>query len=347
MRVPVDPQTGGAAGRAARVTSLLAADAFDVGAGRLVHTQTSPGAEARTFVLGGAGQRRIADERPLAEGTTRVSSAAVSPDGRWIAYTATRGTERDIHVVAFGGGSPRVLASSPATEEWPTWSPDGSRLTFAREDSTGRRVVMADARSGAAQRVGSVPGPGVGPADDVDAHGGIAAPRWSASGRHIAYYAQDLRRVAVVNLQRRTESVVRVPESVGVGYFSVVPSPNGTQLLASTIAPPDERATLWLVFGNGRRWRRIAAPSGETLPVAWQRNGWIYLVRNRGLPTSHGAEHLELWRMRGPLGRPELYAPLPEGCGMPVSISADATRGVCSYVRVESDLYVTANFAER
>jgi hypothetical protein len=71
-------------------------------------------------------------------------------------------------------------------------------------------------------------------------------------------------------------------------------------------------------------------------------------VRNRGLATDHGSVHLELWRMRGPLGRPQLYAPLPEGCGMSVSISADATRGVCSYFRVESDLYVSqGNFRDR
>jgi dipeptidyl aminopeptidase/acylaminoacyl peptidase len=207
--------------------------------------------------------------------------------------------------------------------------------------------MLADARAGAPQRIGSLPGPGASTADALDARSASAAARWSASGRHVAYYASDLRRIALVNLQRRTESVVRLPDNVGTGHLVVVPSPNGTQLIASTRAGPEEPAALWLVFGNGRRWRRIPGPFGETLPVAWHRNGWIYLVRNRGLATDHGSVHLELWRMRGPTGRPELYAALPEGCGVSVSISADAARGVCNYVRVESDLYVASNFAGR
>lgn len=337
MRVAVDGQSGRAAGDAARVTSLLAADAFDVGRNnRLVHTQTSPGAQALTFVLGGAAPRRTVEQHALSEGTSRLDGAVVSPDGRWVAYSAARGAERDIHVVAFGGGSARVLATSRAREDAPAWSPDGSRLTFAREDSAGRRLMVADARSGVAQRTGSLPGPAV---SDV-----ATAGRWSASGRHIAYYADDLKRIALINLQRRNESTVRVPDYVGRGHFGVVPSPNGTQLLATTADSAEDQRLLWLVFGNGRRWRQIRTPFGETLPVAWHRNGWIYLVRNRGVATDHGAVHVELWRMRGPTGRAELYAALPEGCGMSVSISADATRGVCNYVRVESDLYVASSF---
>jgi eukaryotic-like serine/threonine-protein kinase len=342
MRVRIDAQSGRAATNAARVTSLLASAGFDLGRdNQLVHTQTSRDAPLRTFMFGGAGARRqVVEEHPLTEGTAPLHSAAISPDGRWVAYVAARGPERDIHVVAFGGGSARVIAASPAREEAPAWSPDGTRLTYAHQDSIGRRVMLADAHTGAPRPIGSLRGPGTSSAEVL---GASTPARWSASGRHIAYYADDLRRIALVNLQRRSESVVRLPDNVGTGLV-VVPSPNGTQLIASTRPRPDEGAALWLVFGNGRRWRRISGPFGEAFPVAWHRNGWIYLVRNRGLATDHGAVQLELWRMRGPTGRPELYAALPEGCGLSVSISADGSRGVCNYVRVESDLYVASNF---
>jgi Tol biopolymer transport system component len=335
MRVGIDTQAGRSTDNAARVTSLLAADGFDIGRNnRLVHTQTSRGAPLRTFVLGGAGAaRRVVEEQPLSEGTARLGGASISPDGRWVAYSAARGAERDIHVAAFGGGSARVIAASRAPEDAPAWSPDGLRLTFARDDSAGRTVILADARNGSGRRVGSLPGPG---------SPGAVAP-WSASGRHIAYYAQDRRRIVLLNLQRRNESVIRLPENVGTGQF-LVSSPNGTQLVASTRVGPDDQPALWLVFGNGRRWRRIPGPFGEAYPIAWHRNGWIYLVRNRAMATDHGAAHVELWRMRGPTGRPEFFAALPEGCGLSVSISTDASRGVCNYVHVESDLYVSSSF---
>jgi Tol biopolymer transport system component len=335
IRARIDTTTGRTAGAPARVTSLLAADAFDVSAnGRLVHTQATPSAPALTFMLGGS-PRRAVEEHPLREGTARVDAATVSPDGRWVAYSAGQGAQQDIHVVAFGGGSARILTDSRGRDFGPAWSPDGTRLTYTHEDSAGRRLMIADARTGIAQRSGSLPGPAAGEV--------VTAARWSASGRHIAYYADDLRRIAFINLQRRTESMVRVPEYVGRGYFAVVPSPNGTQLIATTKDSAEADPLIWLVFGNGRRWRQINGPAGETLPIAWHRNGWIYVVRNRGVATEHGAAHVELWRMRGPTGRAELYAALPQGCGMSVSISADATRGVCNYVRVESDLYVASS----
>jgi serine/threonine-protein kinase len=331
LRVAVDRQSGRPVGNAVRVTALLAADAFDVGRGnRLVHTQTSRGPSLRMFVLGGAnGSRRVIEEQPLSEGGAHLDGASISPDGRWVAYSATRGTDRDVHVVAFGGGLARAIAASAAVEDAPAWSPDGSRLTLGRQDTAARRVLIADVRSGSVERVGSLPAfPGAG-------------ARWSASGRHVTYYAHDERRIVHANLQRGSESIIGLPEHVGTGATLVVPSPNGTQLIASTRVGADD-AALWLVFGNGRRWRKIEGPFGKAFPIAWHRNGWIYLVRDRGVATEHGAAHLELWRMRGPTGRPEFFASLPEGCGLLVSLSADALRGVCNYVRVESDLYVAS-----
>jgi serine/threonine-protein kinase len=339
MRVSFDPSAGLPAGNAQRVTSLLAADNFDIGRdGRLVHTQISRGPQAVTFVIGARAPRAPVEQNPLSVASTPIDGAVISPDGRWVAYSTGQGLARDVHVVAVGGGSARVLAGGSEREAAPSWSADGARLTYAQEDSAGRRVMSADARTGIAQRVGSLAGPG--------GQRGATQARWSASGRHIAYYADDLQRIALVNLQRRNESMVRVPEYVGRGHVGVIPSPNGTQLLAITRDTTEDRPLVWLVFGNGRRWRQIRGPAGEWVPIAWHRNGWIYLVRNRAVATGHGAAHVELWRMRGPTGRAERYATLPEGCGMSVSISSDATRGVCDYVRVESDLYVASSVGE-
>lgn len=82
---------------------------------------------------------------------------AVASSGRWIAYVLTDlDDEWNIqegrptgHVVvqALGAqpGPPRALTAGATRSAFPTWSPDGSRLAFIREDSGGGRAVVWDA----------------------------------------------------------------------------------------------------------------------------------------------------------------------------------------------------------
>lgn len=77
------------------------------------------------------------------------SKPAVSPDGRWIAYTgyATTGrsyTVEDLHIVATAGGTPRVL--SGLFERDPInlrWAADGSGVYFDADDRGSRNVHVA------------------------------------------------------------------------------------------------------------------------------------------------------------------------------------------------------------
>ncbi len=76
---------------------------------------------------------------------TNVSSPAMSPDGRWVAFTVTTVREAqnarhaEVWMVASDGGEP-VRLTSPGTESSnPRWSPDGSYLFFSsrREGGSG------------------------------------------------------------------------------------------------------------------------------------------------------------------------------------------------------------------
>ncbi len=67
---------------------------------------------------------------------TNLSSPAMSPDGRWVAFTVTTVKEEEnkrhseVWMVAAAGGEP-VRLTSPGTESSnPRWSPDGAYLVF-------------------------------------------------------------------------------------------------------------------------------------------------------------------------------------------------------------------------
>ena len=60
-----------------------------------------------------------------------ASGPHFSPDGLWIAYTATYAGNADVYVIPTAGGQPRRLTWHPARDEVDGWSPDGKRILFA------------------------------------------------------------------------------------------------------------------------------------------------------------------------------------------------------------------------
>jgi dipeptidyl aminopeptidase/acylaminoacyl peptidase len=97
---------------------------------------------------------------------TTVSNPAVSPDGKWVAFTVTtlRESENKRHaevwMIAADGGEP-IRMTSPSTESSnPRWSPDGKLLLFSssRPNSKARTWgLRMDRPSGEAFEVDSLP----------------------------------------------------------------------------------------------------------------------------------------------------------------------------------------------
>lgn len=65
----------------------------------------------------------------------------LSPDGRFVAYSSGLGFDKDIVVMERSTGTVRRLTDGPSEDSAPAWSPDGERIVFQREDSTGNRDV--------------------------------------------------------------------------------------------------------------------------------------------------------------------------------------------------------------
>jgi Tol biopolymer transport system component len=70
-----------------------------------------------------------------------------SPDGRLIAFTEWRTTDKKIYVIPANGGSPMLLLSGDFNPSDPTWSPDGKSIAYSGvsiQDGTGTEVRILD-----------------------------------------------------------------------------------------------------------------------------------------------------------------------------------------------------------
>ena len=109
---------------------------------------------------GGEWSRETGDRNP-----------AVSHDGKWIAFT-----RNGVHVGRLGSASRRLTDSGRNVDVHPSWSPDGSRIVFARREGAGDASqvgLYVVNRDGAGLRRLT--------RDDDD------SPSWSPGGTTIAY----------------------------------------------------------------------------------------------------------------------------------------------------------------
>jgi Tol biopolymer transport system component/DNA-binding winged helix-turn-helix (wHTH) protein len=102
-----------------------------------------------------------------------------SPDGRSIAFSAEADGAGGLFAVAPDGSGLRRLSTAPPLampDHQPAWSPDGSRLAFARQDpADGTRDLYEIASGGAAQRITAL---------RLHRLHGLA---WAADGRDLVY----------------------------------------------------------------------------------------------------------------------------------------------------------------
>ena len=95
--------------------------------------------------------------RPLTDDTSRrKTTPAWSPDGRWIAYTGSRGGPgsdifvigaADARTVPVTTGEPAITKLGPPANYRPMWLPDSSRVAFLSSDGQRTRLRVADVTS--------------------------------------------------------------------------------------------------------------------------------------------------------------------------------------------------------
>jgi Tol biopolymer transport system component len=163
--------------------------------------------------------------RPLTDDTSRRKTTPVfSPDGRWIAYTASRGgAGTDIWVMnAADGRSMPVTTGDPAITKAaapanfrPNWMPDSARVAFLNNDAGKTTLQVADLLSRRPEPLMDL-GP-LGPRDDArrSAINPALDFRLSPDAKQIAFSMTDpATGIPRVNLRRVGEAETR-PLSAG------------------------------------------------------------------------------------------------------------------------------------
>ncbi len=114
-----------------------------------------------------------------------VGSPAVSPDGKWVAYTVSgqdlekdsRGTR--VWMIPAAGGDPLPMTAKGSSAWGPRWSPDGKHLSFiASRNGHGSQVHKLDMRGGEGIQVTNI-------------ERGVEGYEWSPDGKKLVLIIRD------------------------------------------------------------------------------------------------------------------------------------------------------------
>jgi dipeptidyl aminopeptidase/acylaminoacyl peptidase len=109
-------------------------------------------------------------------GAKTFDQAAISPDGKQVAWVEITKGGPVIFVSAVGGGTPRRITAGGRSESAVAWSPDSRQIAF-----------LADAATPGQPQVYVAPAAGGPPRKLTNMKGFLAAPGWSPDGKTIAF----------------------------------------------------------------------------------------------------------------------------------------------------------------
>ncbi|HEX5574603.1 MAG TPA: hypothetical protein VFX42_01915 [Gemmatimonadales bacterium] len=156
-----------------------------------VHTETS-NIVALTLQRGRSVSLR--DAKPVTSGSQQIESFAVSPDGRWLVFDSNRNGNQDIWRMPLDRSAPpELLSAGPEDEFQPTYSADGSLVSFhATRSGSTRDMYLIPAKGGPRTRI------------EVQTQNNLA-PQLSPDGRSVLYSEWGVRGEPRIEAARRSD----------------------------------------------------------------------------------------------------------------------------------------------
>lgn len=258
-------------------------------------TQHRPTADIYTKSINGNVVTRLTDD------PAQDVMPAISPDGRFIAFSSDRNGTWDLYIMPSEGGKVVQITNESTHDLHPSWSSDGSKLVFSRlGEQTGRWEMWAmdvNASSGA-QFIGfglfpewcPVAGTGVAGADQI-----LFQRSRERGDRAFGVWTMDYD-PNTGNAGRETEiangpnqALINPTWSPDGQFICFAAVPNSESWAKGTSAQP-ESSTLWMVSTQGTGKVKLTDGRAIDIMPAWGRNNDIVFVSNMD-----GQEHL--WSM--------------------------------------------------
>ena len=241
---------------------------------------------------------------------------SLSPDGRSVAFVSDRGGQSNIWVGLITGGSLVPITKDPNLKYRPRWSPDGSKLAYARLNEAGIfDVWIVPALGGTARKILT----------------GARDPAWSPDGRSLAF--ANLATGTIWICEATGSNPRQLTQEPRFPYFvhsQPAYSRDGRQV-AFLLRRGGPYAELYVIEVATGKMQALTEDHALALSPVWSPGDeFIYFASSRG-----GA--LNLWRIPARGGQPEQVT-ASQGDDAELDLSADGQRLVFSTYRVHANL---------
>ena len=231
-----------------------------------------------------------ADKRPLAPqdlwAIKRLSSPAVSPDGKSVVFTVQdwsidkNKSTSSLWLVDMAGGTPRRLTTATGTDSAATWSPDGTRIAFTSKRGEDEAVSLYIIRTDGGE-----------PEKVLELPFGVSAPKWLPDGSGLVVVTTVIPELAgklakedlaamKKEIKRRKDSkmTAKVTENRQYRYFDhYITDSAANRLLVVTLATTEIRDLT-------PKWDRLFTVSGDVNYDLSPDGKWIALTINTTPP---------------------------------------------------------------
>lgn len=230
----------------------------------------------------------------------------------------------EIYVMSGGTGGIRRLTNSPGPDWFPSWSPDGAKITFTRDydiytmnnDGTnqvrltnnggshtnwqpawspdGSQIAFSSDRVGGIQQIFVIQADGSQPSQlTADSAGGAFDPAWSSDGTRIAFtsYRSGMPEIFVMNADGTSET--RLTDHLILSAQHPAWSPDGTRI--AFINYNGGYPEVYVMDADGTNATQLTDSTLNAQNPAWSRDGTRILFTG----VRHGAEDLFLVNPNG------------------------------------------------